>query len=111
MLFSFPGGLCSDLAEIDGASENMLISVEHRHDGEVEIKIPFAGATFTVYLLFYLKEPWVSPEILFSDRHFMSLLSADDLKEHVRERSFLSSFSQRKKNLLYDIQAVSVWSL
>ncbi|XP_068249870.1 BRISC and BRCA1-A complex member 2-like isoform X1 [Palaemon carinicauda] len=77
------GGLCSDLAEITGGSENLLVSVEQRHDSEINVKIPFAGTTLTVYLLFYLKEPWTPPEISFNDVSFMMSISAKELEEQV----------------------------
>ncbi|KAK7073647.1 hypothetical protein SK128_005451 [Halocaridina rubra] len=76
-----PGGLCSDLAEITGVTECLVMS--GRHESEVIIKIPFAGSTFTVYLLFYLKEPWMPPEFSFSDTCFMSAITTKELEEQV----------------------------
>ncbi|XP_047476306.1 BRISC and BRCA1-A complex member 2-like isoform X2 [Penaeus chinensis] len=89
----FPG-LCSDLAEISGASETL--AVWHRTESEngeatfngkpsdeLLVTMPFAGTSFTVRLLFYLQEPWMPPDISFSDIHFLSRLSAQDLTEQV----------------------------
>ncbi|XP_037779867.1 BRISC and BRCA1-A complex member 2-like [Penaeus monodon] len=89
----FPG-LCSDLAEISGASETLAVwhrteseNAEATFNGkpsdELLVTMPFAGTSFTVRLLFYLQEPWMPPDISFSDIHFLSRISAQDLTDQV----------------------------
>lgn len=89
----FPG-LCSDLAEISGASETLAVwhktesengeaTFNGKPSDELLVTMPFAGTSFTVRLLFYLQEPWMPPDISFSDIQFLSRLSAQDLTEQV----------------------------
>ncbi|XP_042871307.1 BRISC and BRCA1-A complex member 2-like [Penaeus japonicus] len=90
----FPG-LCSDLAEISGASESLAVwhrraesengeaTFNGKPSDELLVTMPFAGTSFTVRLLFYLQEPWMPPDISFSDLQFLSRLSAQDLTEQV----------------------------
>lgn len=95
-LNEFPGGLCSDLAEITGTTESLTVWNTRQDNGErVEpiregkprdellIKVPFAGTNLTIRLLFYLQEPWMPPDMSFSDIHFLSSISIKDLEEQV----------------------------
>ncbi|XP_042206019.1 BRISC and BRCA1-A complex member 2-like isoform X2 [Homarus americanus] len=95
-LNGFPGGLCSDLAEITGASESLTVWNTRQDNGvmgetvcesgpgdELLIKVPFAGATLTIRLLFYLREPWMPPDMSFSDIQFLSRISTEDLEDQV----------------------------
>ncbi|XP_045623985.1 BRISC and BRCA1-A complex member 2 [Procambarus clarkii] len=92
----FPGGLCSDLAEITGATESLTVwntrqdngeTVEAIREGkpgdELLIKVPYAGTHLTIRLLFYLQEPWMPPDMSFSDIQFSSSISVKDLEELV----------------------------
>lgn len=93
-LITFTLGLCSDLAEISGASETLAVwhktesengeaTFNGKPSDELLVTMPFAGTSFTVRLLFYLQEPWMPPDISFSDIQFLSRLSAQDLTEQV----------------------------
>ncbi|XP_071525750.1 BRISC and BRCA1-A complex member 2-like [Panulirus ornatus] len=95
-LNGFPGGLCSDLAEITGATESLTVWNTRQDNGEMGetvcegrpgdellIKVPFAGTNFTIRLLFYLQEPWMPPDMTFSDIQFLSSISSKDLEEQV----------------------------
>ncbi|KAK4288529.1 hypothetical protein Pmani_038441 [Petrolisthes manimaculis] len=91
----FPGGLCSDIVEIIGARESLTVKsyrldngdncekTDNGTDDELLIKIPFAGTTLSLHLLFYPEEPWIPPDLSFSDTQFASRITTKDLEEQV----------------------------
>lgn len=89
--FVTSGLLFSDMAEISCGSEtkteNGGEAVEVRGEGKLDsillIKLPYAGADLTVYLIFSLYEPWMSPEMIFSDAQFSLSVTCKDLEEQV----------------------------
>lgn len=91
-----PGGLCSDLVEVMGARESLTVKsyrldngdnncekTENGTDDELLVKIPFAGTTLSLRLLFYPEEPWIPPDLSFSDIQFASSITTKDLEEQV----------------------------
>lgn len=50
---------------------------------ELSIVLPFAGTNFTIKMYFHLYEPWISPDILFSDTQFMKSITLSDLEDVV----------------------------
>lgn len=90
-----PGVLFSDSAEICKASEaqggksktdNGEI-LESRSESYSEdtllIKLPYAGTNLTIHLLFSPQEPWMVPEMTFSDDRFTSTITLKDLEDQV----------------------------
>lgn len=47
------------------------------------IKLPYAGTNLTIHLLFYPHEPWMPPEMTFSDIPFSSSITVKDLEDQV----------------------------
>lgn len=91
-----PGVLFSDCAEISRASEGQggrnsksdngeILESRSESDSEdtLLIKLPYAGTTLTIHLLFYPHEPWMPPEMTFSDIHFSSSITIKDLEDQV----------------------------
>lgn len=85
------GLLFCDMAEItfgsegntDNGGEAVEARVEGDSDNELQIKLPYAGADLTVHLLFSPHEPWMTPEMTFSDAQFSSIITSKDLIEQV----------------------------
>ncbi|XP_063853221.1 BRISC and BRCA1-A complex member 2-like isoform X2 [Scylla paramamosain] len=90
-----PGVLFSDCAEISKASEAQGVKnkgdngeiLECRPESYSEntllIKLPYAGTNLTIHLLFNPQEPWMVPEMTFSDDRFTSTITLKDLEDQV----------------------------
>lgn len=92
-----PSLLFCDMAEISCGSEALSVwnskvdnggevadtRVEGDAGNELLIKLPYAGADLTVHLLFYPHEPWMAPEMSFSDTLFSASITSKDLEEQV----------------------------
>ncbi|CAL4073658.1 unnamed protein product [Meganyctiphanes norvegica] len=104
----FPG-LCGDLAEIQGNTENFTVwessQENHRVESlnvtksseEIVFKLPFAGTMFTIKLLFHLHEPWMPPDMNFSDQHFFSYITPKILEEDVPS---LNAWDYREEDII-----------
>lgn len=67
----------------DNSRESVEARVEGDGGNELVIKLPYAGADLTVHLLFYPQEPWMAPEMSFSDVRFSSTVTSKELEEQV----------------------------
>lgn len=63
--------------------DNNCEKTENDTDDELLVKMPFAGTTLSIRLLFYPEEPWIPPDFSFSDIQFASSITTKDLKEQV----------------------------
>lgn len=89
-------GLCNDIADIVESASflqwndnpfDMLTEDAFEYgtkSEELVVTLPYAGTNFTVKLYFNLHEPWIPPDMNFSDSRFMKKISVKDLEETVR---------------------------
>lgn len=108
----FPG-LCGDLSEIQGNTEKFTAwdptlhaSQENRRvepsnlnksSEEIVFKLPYAGNMFIIQLLFHLHEPWMPPDMNFSDENFFSYVTPKILEEDVPS---LNSWDHREEDII-----------
>lgn len=104
----FPG-LCGDLSEIQGNTENFTAWDSNQENRRVEssnlnksseeivFKLPYAGKMFTIQLLFHLHEPWMPPDMNFSDENFFSYVTPKILEEDV---PCLNSWDYREEDII-----------
>ena len=85
-------GYKKETLEIEDIQDYSRLSGE-----ELIIKLPYAGSSLTIRLLFDLYEPWLAPDLIFSDQSFMENILLKDLEEQV---SFISIFSSNFKSSL-----------
>lgn len=69
--------------KVDNGGEVVEARMEGDSGNELLIKLPYAGADLTIHLLFYPHEPWMAPEMTFSDAQFSSSITSKDLEEQV----------------------------
>ncbi|RXG72236.1 BRCA1-A complex subunit BRE [Armadillidium vulgare] len=88
----FPG-LSNDITGLNGSEELLKwketneVNAQSIDDiskyEEIDITLPYAGTNFSIRLLFNLYEPWVPPDMMFSDSKFMKKISVEDLEKMV----------------------------